>query len=322
MKAIVQRVYGGPDVLKLEEVERPEAGDGEVLVRIRATSFNHADWVYVSGTPLIARAAFGMRAPKSLIRGKDVAGVVEEVGSGVTTLERGDEVYGELESGAFAEYVAAPAALLARKPTTLSFEEAGCVPLAGMTALLGIRDAASVKPGDRVLINGASGGVGSFAVQVAKALGAEVTAVASSRNAGLVRTLGADHVINYRSDDFTQAGTRYDVIFDLIGNHRLNRLRAALEPRGTLVLSSGTGNRVFGPTGRIVKATLMAPFVRQSIRLFSQNGSTQTLNELSALIDAGHIEPAIDRSYSLAHVSDAARHFADEHASGKIAISL
>jgi len=322
MKAIVQRAYGGPDVLKFEEIVQPVIGEEEVLVRTRAASFNHADWVYISGTPRIARLAFGMRAPKSIVRGKDLAGIVEQVGANVTTLQPGDEVYGELEAGTFAEYVAAPAALLARKPTTLSFEQAACVPLAGMTALLGIRDAGAAKAGDRVLINGASGGVGTFAVQVAKALGAEVTAVASVRNSQLVRSLGADHVIDYSREDFTQGTPRYDVIFDLIGNHGLARLCSALQPRGSLVLSSGTGHHVFGPMGRLIKATLMSPFVGQTIRPFSQNGSTQTLDDLRGLIDAGRITPALDRSYGLADVREAARYFVEAHARGKIAITL
>jgi len=322
MKAIVQRAYGDAGVLRIEDIERPQIGDDEVLVRVRAAGVNHADWVYVSGTPLIARLAFGVRKPKAIVRGKDVAGVVEAVGAHVTNFTSGDEVYGELESGTFAEYVAAPAALLARKPSNLSFEQAATVPLSGMTALLGLRDAGSLKTGQRVLINGASGGVGTFAVQIAKALGAEVTAVASARNAQLVQSLGADHVIDYGREDFTLGTTRYDVILDLIGNHGLNHLRGVLTPKGTLVLSSGTGGRVLGPMGRILKAVVMAPFVGQTLSLFTQNGSSQTLNELRELIEAGHVTPAIDRSYSLAEVPDAVRYFVAEHARGKIAISL
>ena len=322
MKAIVQRAYGNADVLLLEEIERPEIGVDEVLVRVRAAGFNHADWVYISGTPLISRLAFGIGTPKTIVRGKDMSGVVEAVGANVTTFTPGAEVYGELQSGAFAEYVAAPAVLLARKPAALSFEQAATVPTSGMTALLGLRDAGSVKPGQRVLINGASGGVGTFAVQVAKALGAEVTAVASARNTQLVRSLGADHVVDYGRDDFTLGTARYDVIFDLIGNHTLNQLRGVLTPRGTLVLSSGTGGRVLGPMGRILKAALMSPFVGQTLSLFSQNGGAQTLDELTELIDAGHVTPAIDRSYPLAEVAAAVRYFVDEHARGKIAISL
>ena len=322
MKAVVQHAYGSAGVLQLEDIARPRIADDEVLVRVVATSLNHADCVYVSGRPLIARLAFGIRRPKLRVRGKDVAGVVEAVGSRVTAFAPGDEVYGELESGTFAEYVAASAALLAPKPPNLSFEEAACVPLAGMTALLGLRDAGSVTRGDRVLINGASGGVGSFAVQIAKALGAEVTAVASARKAEFVRSLGADHVIDYAREDFTRSGIHYDVIFDLIGNHPLNGLRSVLTPKGTLVLSSGTGNRVFGPMGRILRALLMSPFVSQDVVPFSQNGTSQTLSELRELIQAGQLAPALTRTYSLADVPEAVRSFVDDHACGKIAISL
>lgn len=322
MKAIVQRAYGNADVLKLEVIDRPDAGAGEVLVRVRTAGLNHADWVYTSGTPLIARLAFGIGAPKAIVRGKDVAGVVEAVGPGVTGFAPGDEVFGELEAGAFAEYVAAPAALLARKPTNLSFEQAATVPLSGMTALLGLRDAGLLKPGQRMLVNGASGGVGTFAVQIAKALGAEVTAVASARNARLVRSLGADHVIDYASADFTLGTARYDLIFDLIGNHTLAALRGVLTPKGTLVLSSGTGGRVLGPMGRILKAVVIGPFVSQRLSLFTQNGSAGALDELRELIEAGRVTPAIDRTYPLAEVPAAMRYFVDEHARGKIAITL
>ena len=322
MKAIVQRAYGNADVLKLEDIDRPVITDDEVLVRVVAAGLNHADWVYTSGTPLIARLAFGINAPKAIVRGKDVAGVVEAIGANVTTFRAGDEVYGELESGTFAEYVAAPASLLARKPTNLTFEQAATVPLSGMTALLGLRDAGSVKPGQRVLITGASGGVGTFAVQIAKALGAEVTAVCSTRNARLVRSLGAAHVIDYSRDDFTLGTTRYDVIFDLIGNHSLTELRGALTPKGTLVLSSGTGSRVLGPMGRILTAVMISPFVSQTLRLFTQNGSSTTLDELRDLIESGLLTPEIDRTYPLAEVPDAMRYFVEEHARGKIAINL
>ena len=322
MKAIVQRAYGKADVLKLEEIDRPVIGDDDVLVRVVAAGLNHADWVYTSGTPLIARLAFGIRAPKTIVRGKDVAGVVEAIGADVSTFRPGDEVYGELESGTFAEYVAAPSSLLARKPATMTFEQAATVPLSGMTALLGLRDAGSVVPGQRVLINGASGGVGTFAVQIAKALGAEVTAVNSARNAGLTRSLGADHVIDYAQEDFTLGTIRHDVIFDLIGNHSLTELRDALTPKGTLVLSSGTGGRILGPMGRILKAGVISPFVSQKLSLFTQNGTTTSLNQLRDLIEAGLVTPAIDRTYPLAEVPAAMRYFVEEHARGKIAITI
>jgi NADPH:quinone reductase-like Zn-dependent oxidoreductase len=322
MRAIVQRSYGGAEVLALEELERPEIGADDVLVRVRAAGLNHADWVYVSGRPLIARLAFGLKRPTSIVRGKDMAGVVDQVGSNVTRFAAGDEVYGELESGAFAEYVAAPEATLARKPANLSFEQAATAPLSGMTALLGLRDSGSVTAGQRVLINGASGGVGTFAVQIAKALGAEVTAVASARNAGLVRSLGADRVVDYQRDDFTLGARRYDVIFDLIGNHSLNNVRQVLTPRGILVLSSGTGHAVFGPAGRMLRAAALSPFVSQSLHAFGKGGTTATLHDLTRLIEDGKVTPAIDRTYPLSDVPAAVRYFVDEHARGKIAISV
>jgi NADPH:quinone reductase-like Zn-dependent oxidoreductase len=322
MRAIVQRAYGDADVLRLEEIERPTLGEAEVLVRVRAASINHADWVYVSGRPSISRLAFGLRAPKAIVRGKDVAGVVEAIAPGVTAFEIGAEVYGELDSGTFAEFVAAPVTKLARKPANLTFEQAATIPLAGMTAYLGVRDAGAVKPGQHVLINGASGGVGTFAVQVAKALGAEVTAVASSRNQALARELGADRVIDYTRQDFTLGTGRYDVIFDLIGNHSLGALRSVLTPKGTLVLSSGTGHPVFGPMGRILHAAALSPFVGQTLSLFSQHGTSQALDELRDLVEAGYITPAIDRTFPLAEVPTAVRYFVEQHARGKIAVSL
>jgi len=205
-------------------------GDDEVLVRVVAAGLNHADWVYTSGIPLISRPSFGARAPKTIVRGKDLARVVERISANVTAFRPGDEVYGELESGTFAPYVGPPALRLTHKPANLNFEQAATVPLSGMTAPLGLRDAGEVEAGQRVLINGASGGVGAFAVQIAKTLGAEVTAVSSARNAELVRSPGADHVIDFRRNDFTPGPTRYDVIFDLIGNHGPMELRSALTP--------------------------------------------------------------------------------------------
>jgi NADPH:quinone reductase-like Zn-dependent oxidoreductase len=322
MKAIVQRAYGNADVLKLEEIDRPAVGDDEVLIRVHASAVNHADLVYTTGRPLIARLAFGLRAPKDIVRGKDVAGTVEAVGGRVTSLKPGDDVYGELVSGGFAEYAVAPAARLALKPSTLTFEQAATVPLSGMTALQALRDAGSLKSGQRMLVNGASGGVGSFAVQIAKALGADVTAVASARNAELVRSCGADHVVDYGRENFTLGTARYDLILDLIGNHTLTELRAVLTPKGTLVLSSGTGGRVLGPMGRILRALIISPFVGQTLSLFTQSGTSTTLDDLRELIEAGQVTPAVDRTYPLAHVAEAVRYFADEHARGKIAITV
>src|SRR4051794_3957317 len=238
MKAIIHDRYGPPAVLRLGDVEKPAPGPGEVLVRVRAAAINARDWHTMRGDPYLARLSFGLRAPKVRIRGTDFAGLVERTGAGVTRFAAGDEVYGETD-GAFAEYVRVPDDRLDTKPANLTFEQAAALPLAGNTALTGLRDVARVRAGHRVLINGASGGVGTFAVQLARSYGAEVTAVCRDRNAGLVRSLGAAHVVDYTRDDFTRAGHRYDVVFDLVGNRSLTDLRRALTPTGTLVLSGG-----------------------------------------------------------------------------------
>lgn len=322
MNAIVQHAYGSADVLKLEDIDRPVIGDDEVFVRVRAAAVNHADWVYTTGRPLIARLAFGMRKPRDSVRGKDVAGQVEAVGKNVTRFHPGDEVYAEIDAGSFAEYTRVPESLLALKPANLTFEQAAAVPLSARTALQGLRDGGRVRPGQKVLINGASGGVGTFAVQIAKLLGAEVTAVCSARNAELVRSLGADHVVDYGRDDFTKSGTRYDVIFDLIGNHSLTELRHALTHTGTLVLSSGTGGRLFGPMGRILRALVLSPFISQTLRTFTATRGHEHLDELRGLVESGTVTPAIDRTYPLRETAAAIRYFAEEHARGKIVITM
>jgi NADPH:quinone reductase-like Zn-dependent oxidoreductase len=322
MMAVVQHAYGSIDVLRHEEVAQPVISADEVLVQVRAAAINHADWVYVSGRPLIARLAFGMGKPKERVRGKDVSGVVVAVGAGVIGFGIGDEVYGEVVAGAFAEYVAVPEKLLARKPANLSFEQAAAIPLSARTALQGLRDGGKVKAGDKVLINGASGGVGSYAVQIAKALGAEVTAVCSTRNVGIARSLGADNVVDYTSEDFTQAGHHYDVIFDLVGNHSLKQLRQALTQRGVLVLSSGSGSPVFGPMGSILKALVLSPFVSQRLGIVPAVVGTQALDQLRELVESGQVTPAIERSYPLNEVPDAIRHLVEDHARGKIVITV
>ncbi|HYI33081.1 MAG TPA: NAD(P)-dependent alcohol dehydrogenase [Glaciibacter sp.] len=322
MLAIVQHSYGTADVLHLEEVEKPVIGADDVLVRVRAASVNHGDWIYTSGRPLIARLAFGLSKPRKIVRGKDITGVVEAVGANVNRFRVGDEVYTEVEAGGFAEYARVPQELLAAKPENLTFEQAAAVPLAARTALQGLRDAAKVQPGQKVLINGASGGVGTFAVQIARALGAEVTGVCSSRNADMVRSLGADHVIDYSSEDFTAGEERYDVIFDLVGNHSLRDLRYVLTRTGTLVLSSGTGGSILGPLGRIVRAMLISPFVSQKVAPFTASRNTDDLDALRDLIESGRVTPAIDRTYRLGEVPAAIRYFAEEHARGKIVVTM
>lgn len=320
MKAVLQTRYGSPDVLRLADVPRPTIGDDEVLIRVRAAAVNHADWVYTTGTPLIGRLAFGLRAPKQPVRGRDVAGEVEAVGRRVTRVRPGDAVYAEVETGSFAEYTKAPESAVHEKPQNLSFEQAATVPVSARTALQGLAHVAQVRPGDRVLINGASGGVGTFAVQIAKALGAEVTGVCSTRNGDLVRSLGADHVVDYTREDFTSSGERYDVIFDSIGNHSLTRLRGTLTSTGTLVLSSGTGGRMLGPMGRILHALLLSPFVSQNLRAVAKTKAT--LDDVTALIESGQVQPAIDRTYPLSETGAALSYFADQHARAKIVISV
>ncbi|MHA6668385.1 NAD(P)-dependent alcohol dehydrogenase [Homoserinimonas sp. A447] len=322
MMAVVQHAYGSADVLGYEEVPRPEISADDVLVQVQAAAVNHADWVYVSGRPLIARLAFGMAKPKDPVRGKDVAGVVAAVGADVTGFRVGDEVYAEVVAGSFAEYVAIPEKLVGRKPKNLTFAQAATVPLSARTALQSLRDGGKVKAGDKVLVNGASGGVGSYAVQIAKAMGAEVTAVCSTRNADLVRSLGADHVIDYTAEDFTEAEGRYDVILDLIGNHSLKRLRRSLARDGILVLSSGTGSAVFGPMGSILKAMVVSPFVSQTLGVFPAVLGTEALDQLRDLIESGSVTPAIERSFPLSEVPDAIRHLVEKHARGKIVITV
>jgi NADPH:quinone reductase-like Zn-dependent oxidoreductase len=325
MKAIVQDRYGSPDVLRFSEVPRPIPADNEVLVRVHAAAVNARDWHIMRGDPYLARLAvpdFGFRAPKAKVRGSDFAGTVEAVGRDVPRLQPGDEVYGQVD-GAFAEYVCAPHTLVDRKPKNLSFEQAAAVPLAGNTALMGLRDVASVQFGQRVLINGASGGVGTFAVQIAKALGAEVTGVCSPKNVDLVRSLGADHVIDYTRADFTRREPRYDVVFDLVGNRSLNDCRRALTPTGTLILSGGgvsQGGSLFGPMGLLIRGMVVARFVRQRLVQLAAVPSAENLSALTALIESGQVTPVVDRTYQLSEASAAIRYVEVEHARAKVVL--
>jgi NADPH:quinone reductase-like Zn-dependent oxidoreductase len=324
MKAIVQDRYGAPDVLELREVDRPAPADNEVLVRVHAASINARDWHYMRGDPYVARFGVGLSAPKLKIRGTDFAGRVEAVGRNVTRFRPGDEVYGE-SNGAFAEYVCAPDTVLAPKPATLTFEQAAAVPLAANTALVGLREVAQVQSGQRVLINGASGGVGTFAVQLAKSLGAEVTGVCSARNADLVRSLGADHVIDYAREDFTRNGRRYDVVFDLVGNRSLTGFRRALTPEGTLLLSGGgtsRGGSLIGPMGLAIRGMLAARFVRYRLVVLIAMPSTENLVALADLFESGALVPVIDRTYPLREVPEAIRYMEVEHARAKVVITV
>lgn len=322
MKAIVQEKYGSPEVLSIGEVDRPAPGDDEVLVRVHASSVTHGDLVSMTGLPYLGRLVLGLRRPRHEVLGRDVAGEVEAVGANVTRFQPGDEVYAEVAAGGFAEYALVPESLLCPKPVNLTFEQAAAVPWAANTALQGLRDRGGIARGQNVLINGASGGVGTFAVQIAKALGTEVTGVCSTRNAELVRSIGADHVVDYTQEDFTRSDRRYDLVFDLAGNHSPAELRRVLSPGGTLVLSSSRGNRWFGPMGRLIGALVLAPFVRQNLRTYVARPSRQNLAELKEMAESGRITPAIDRTYPLGGVPEAMRYFSEEHARAKIVITV
>ncbi|MFF9156292.1 NAD(P)-dependent alcohol dehydrogenase [Streptomyces sp. NPDC014846] len=323
MKAVVQDRYGSPDVLELRDVDEPVPADDQVLVRVRAAGLNAYDWHLMRGDPYVARLALGLRGPRARIRGRDFAGVVTAAGRNVRGLGPGDEVFGEVD-GTFAEYVCVPDAWVERKPAALTFEQAAALPLAGHTALRGLRDVAGLRPGQHVLINGASGGVGTFAVQIAKALGAEVTGVCGTRNTDLVRTLGADHTVDYTREDFTRAGRRYDVVLDLVAGQGISALRRALTPTGTLVLGGGGRSGQFlGAPVLILKGVALSPFVRQRLRpLVGPAPSKAMLADLRDLAESGKLAPVIDRTYPLAEAPQAIRHLEVEHARGKIVVTV
>ncbi|QOC91558.1 NAD(P)-dependent alcohol dehydrogenase [Micromonospora craniellae] len=332
MKAIVQQRYGSPGVLRLQEVDKPAPAAHEVLVRVHAASVNARDWHVLRGDPYLARLAapqmMGLRGPTRKIRGTDFAGRVEAVGSGVDRFRPGAEVYGDTGDvhGAFAEYVCVPAEQIEAKPANLSFAQAATMPLAGSTALSGLRDLAQLRDGQHVLINGASGGVGTFAVQIGKALGATVTAVCSTRNVDLARSLGADHVVDYTTHDFVRLGRRYDVLLDLVGNRSLGDLRRALAPGGTLVLSGGGTSRgrpgLVGPMGLLIGAQVMARVARERILVLPTPLSRELLAALRELAEAGMVSPVIDRTYKLDEVPEAIRYMEVEHARAKIVVTV
>jgi NADPH:quinone reductase-like Zn-dependent oxidoreductase len=324
MKAIAYEAYGSADVLEVKDVRKPEVEGDRVLVRVRAASANPYDWHFMRGVPYVARLmATGLRKPKQSVLGTDVAGEVAAVGNAVTRFRLRDEVFGFVGSGGFAEYVAAPEKLLALKPANLSFQQAATVPLAAVTALQGLRDAGAIRSGQKVLIVGASGGVGTFAVQIAKWYGAEVTGVCSTRNLEMVRSIGADRVIDYSREDFTRNGQHYDLIFQLAGTASPSACRRALTPKGRLVLSSGDSpGRVIGPVGRIIKALLLSPFVGQTLRPLVTKPSSDDLQFLRELIEAGSVTPVIDRTYPLSESADAIRYLETGRARGKVVISV
>ncbi len=325
MKAIVYCDYGLTN-LKLENIEKPTPNDDQVLVRVRAASVNPYDWHFIEGTPYIMRMmGVGLRKPKDTRLGVDFAGTVEAVGKNVTQFKPGDEVFGG-RGGAFAEYVCPRAnRALALKPANLTFEQAASVNIAGITALQAIRDKGKVQEGQKVLINGASGGVGTFAVQIAKSFGADVTGVCSTRNVDMVRSLGADHVIDYTKEDFTKSTERYDVILDNVPNHSLSECRRILNPKGKYVMIGGGGpndSRWIGPFGRVIHTLLLSPFVSQKMGMMMADANQKDLTVLGDLMQAGKVKPVIDRTYKLSEVPAAIAYLEQGHARGKVVITV
>jgi NADPH:quinone reductase-like Zn-dependent oxidoreductase len=322
MQAMVQDTYGSSEVMHLRDIDRPQIGPNEVLIRVRAAGVNPADWAIMSGLPYIARPVYGLRRPKIGVRGTDVAGTVEAIGPGVTRFRIGDEVFGWC-TGSYAEYAAAAEDALAPKPANLSFDQAAAVPMAAMVALQALRDHGKVGAGHRVLVNGAAGGIGTFAVQIAKSLGAEVTGVCSTRSVELVRSIGADHVIDYRREDFAERKHHYDVILDVGGNSSLSRLRRALTPKGKLVITGGeTDGRWLGGFDRQIRARLLSPFVGQTLTTFISPENYEDMIELKNFIEAGAVRPVIDRTFPLSEVPEAIRYLRDGRARGKVVITV
>jgi NADPH:quinone reductase-like Zn-dependent oxidoreductase len=322
MNAIVQDRYGNSDVLVLQDIDRPSVGTGEVLIRVEAASAFIGDWHVMTGLPYLGRLAFGVRKPKLRVRGQDVAGHVAAVGEDVERFHVGDEVFGVCD-GSFAEYAIARSGRVAAKPASLTFDEAAAVPTTGMTALQGLRDRGNIEAGQRVLILGAAGGVGSFAVQIAKAFGTSVTGVCSTSQVETVRSLGADEVIDYTRDDFADLPPRYDVILDTAGNRTLSHLRRGLAPRGTLVIGGGEGGgKWFGGVDRQLRAMFLSPFVGQRLRTFITKPNSDDLTALKELIDAGKVRPVIGKTFALSDVPAAMRYVEAGHPQGKVLISI
>jgi len=327
MKAIRFDRYGPPDVLELRHVDVPAVGDDELLVRVRAASLNPLDWHFMRGMPYLVRLMAGLSRPKASARklGADMAGSVEAVGRNVTEFQPGDEVFGGLEErGTLAEYITVnQAAAVLRKPGGLTFEQAAGVSVAACTALQALRDKGQIQPGQEVLINGASGGVGTFAVQLAKALGAEVTGVCSTRNAEMVAKIGADHVIDYTREDFTQSDRQYDLLLDIAGSRSLSETRRVLRPRGTLVIVGGPnkGNWI-GPFGRTLKMTALAPAVSQRMASFLAHQTKADLGAIREFLETGKVTPVIDRTFPLGQVADAMRYLEEGHATGKVIVTM
>ena len=341
MKAAVYSRYGHPDVLQIKDVEKPVPKDNEVLIEVRAASVNPLEAGVIKGVPYLVRVLFGLPKPNDTRLGVDVAGRVEAVGRNVAQFKAGDEVFGVcisdpqasalrvwIPQGTFAEYACAPESALVTKPDHITFEQAASAPVAAFTALQGLRDKGQVQPGQKVLINGAAGGVGTFAVQIAKSFGAQVTGVCSTRNVDMVRSIGADHVIDYTKqdytqEDFTKRGQRYDLIFDCIGNHSLSACRRVLNPKGILIMVGDlTGRRMTALLARLITALVLSRFVSQKFVTFLARPNKEDLTVLRDLMQAGKVKPVIDKRYSLSEVPDAIRYLGGKHVRGKVVISL
>ena len=321
MKAYVHCEYGPPSVLRLETLPKPSPNDSQVLVRVHAVSLNPADWHMMRGTPMIARPSMGWRVPSDIAAGTDFAGVVESVGRQVTQLQPGDTVFGAGD-GSFSEYVLARPSRVMRKPARISMEQAAAIPVAAITALQGVRDQGQVQAGQRVLVNGASGGVGTFAVQVAKSLGAVVTGVCSGRNVALVQSLGADRVIDYTKADFTTQPERYDVIIDMVGNHPLGVLRDVLAPRGTYVMIGGPSGRWFDPLPRAAATMVRSAIGDHPMRFFIASFNEPDLRTLQALVDSGKVTPVVDRTYRFDQLPEAMTYLETGRARGKVVVTV
>jgi NADPH:quinone reductase-like Zn-dependent oxidoreductase len=340
MKAAVYSRYGPPNVLQIKLVEKPVPKDNEVLIEVRAASVNPLDGALMKGMPYIVRLLFGLRKPKDTRLGVDVAGQVEAVGRNVTQFKPGDEVFGAcisdpqasavrvwIPQGAFAEYACAPESALAMKPDNVTFEQAASAPVAAFTALQGLRDKGQIQPGQKVLINGAAGGVGTFAVQIAKSFGAEVTGVCSTKNVDMIRSIGADHVIDYTQEDFTKSGQsyeqRYDLFFDCIGNHSLSACRHVLNPKGIYIMVGElSGRGMIGIVARLITALVLSRFVSQKLVTFLARPNKEDLTIMRELMAAGNVTPVIDKRYRLSEVPEAIRYLEERHARGKVVISL
>jgi NADPH:quinone reductase-like Zn-dependent oxidoreductase len=322
LKAVVQNEYGSPDVLEFKDIDKPAVKDDEVLVRVRAAAVNPPDWAGVHGVPYVVRLAFGLRRPRLAVRGTDLAGIVDSVGKNVTRLRVGDEVFGR-GVGTFAEYAAVPEAHLVPKPANITFEQAAAVPMSGLTALHALRDSGGVRHGQKVLIVGAGGGIGTFAVQIAKSFGAEVTGVCSTSKQDLVRSIGADHVIDYTQEDFTEGEKRYDLVLDNVLRHSLSNLLRALSRKGTLVPNGGQFyKRWFASTGVLLKAPLLSLFVPQRICMCAERAGQGDLLVLKELMESGKLTPVVGRTYPLSRACEAISYFGQGHAEGKVVITV